>query len=152
MSAEEVAARTGLSVPAARLARRREFDECFVVDSPTQPDDSALEQAVRALGYRLTRGSLLHLLGHQDKGQAFRLLHAACERFFGTALRTIALGDGYNDLPMLLAADTAVLIPPPNGEPDPDLARALASHPHAITASAPGPAGWADALSAWLGP
>ena len=152
MSAQEVAELTGLSVEAARLARQREFDECFVMETATAPGGPTLEQAAQALGYRLTRGTLLHLLGHQEKGRALRLLRAAYERLLGTSLRTIALGDGYNDLPMLLAADTAVLIPPPIGASHSDLARALAAHPHVIAAPHPGPAGWASVLLELLGP
>ncbi len=146
MSVEEIGRLTGLDLGAAHRARQREFDECFIAAPGSELDLPALERAARDLGYCLTRGRLLHLLGRQDKGRALRLLRDAYQGYLGTPLHTIAVGDGWNDLPMLRKADTAVLVPGPDGRPRPELMRALRSHSDLITAPQPGPAGWARAL------
>jgi mannosyl-3-phosphoglycerate phosphatase len=56
----------------------------------------------------------------------------------------IALGDSPLDAPMLREADLAIIIPRPGGSADPVLRRRLR---RARVASAPGPAGWAKAVT-----
>jgi mannosyl-3-phosphoglycerate phosphatase len=143
MTDEEVAARTGLPLDVARLARQREYSEPFVCESGAA-DLQALEAAAASLGARVTQGGrFFHLLGPSDKGRAVRYVRASCPGLE----RTLGLGDAPNDLSLLREVDDAVIVPQPHGIHR-QLAEAL---PRATHASAPGPAGWAVAVSDWLG-
>jgi mannosyl-3-phosphoglycerate phosphatase len=144
MDAQEVAARTGLPLDVACLAREREFSEPFVAEAAVEL--AVLDEAARARGLRVTRGGrFFHLIGPVDKGDAVR----AVRTWLGSAARgrTPGFGDALNDLPLLQAVDQAVIVPRPDGTPHPDLVAAL---PHASVASAPGPAGWNAAVLAWI--
>jgi mannosyl-3-phosphoglycerate phosphatase len=113
MTDEQVAYRTGLPLDAARRARRREFTEPFVLeDEGVLPD---LARAAADAGLALTRGGRFHhLIGAaQDKGKAVRLVIDALAG--GERVRSIGLGDGDNDRPMLAAVDVAVVVPRPDG-------------------------------------
>jgi mannosyl-3-phosphoglycerate phosphatase len=143
MGARELRQLTGLKAEAARLALEREFDEPFVVEGGDAPDAARLARAAEARGLRVTRGGrFFHLHGHTDKGRALdRLLelYAAEGRHF----QCLALGDSANDLELLERAERAVIVPRPDGAPDPLLRARL---PGAELAPAPGPRGWNAAV------
>lgn len=146
MTAREVAALTGLSLAAARRARAREFDEPFVfVEGDARRHRRALRQVSRRHGLRCARGGQLfyHLHGPTDKGRAVRRVKRWLRALHGP-LRTVALGDGPHDLPLLREGDIPVIVPRPDGTPDPVLLRRC---PGARLAPAPGPKGWAAAVS-----
>lgn len=153
MSVEEVAALTGLPPDQAAWAKQREFDECFLLvnDARDPEQEERLAGAVRELGLRLTRGRFHHLLGRQDKGRALEILRRLFATRAGGLSHLIALGDSLNDLPMLQAADTAVVMPQPGGAPRPELIAALGERPALRIAPHPGPEGWCEALLRLLG-
>ncbi len=133
----EVADWCGFRVEEAQLARQREFDEPFLVESG---DGVALERAIRERGFHTTQGGRFwHILGNNDKGAALRALRRA---YFscGTAVTVAALGDSANDLPLLAGAEWPVLMPSRRLQ---ELRHAL---PHALVAPAPGSAGWGAAM------
>jgi mannosyl-3-phosphoglycerate phosphatase len=141
----EIAEATGLSLDQAELARRREFDEPFLID---EDDDASgrVAEAIAARGFRCTRGGrFLHITGDNDKGRAVRILTDLHRDQWGP-VRTIALGDSPNDLSMLTAADEAILIARSDATHDPEVLRALPG----VHEAGPGPAGWAAAVSALL--
>lgn len=130
---------TGLDAAAAARARARDFTEPFLLDDDALDDVRRLAET-EGLGVT-SGGRFHHLMGaEQDKGRAVRILRRCWREGGHAAARAIALGDGQNDVPMLEAADVAIRIPAP-GRPLPSVAR-----PDAITAPAPGPAGWSTAL------
>lgn len=135
-----VARWTGLELAAAGRARRREFSEPFLIDDETRLDD--LRRVAGEAGFAITTGGRFHhLMGaEQDKGRAIRILHRCWTDGSGRRARSVALGDGANDVPMLEAADVAVRIPAP-GRPLPVPRRS-----DVRTAPLPGPAGWSAAL------
>jgi mannosyl-3-phosphoglycerate phosphatase len=139
MTDEEVAERCGLTLDRARLARRREYDEPFLVPGAAPEAVTRLEALVREAGFRLTRGDrFCHVLGQHDKATAARAT-AELYRRGGGGVRTIALGGAANDVELLAWADIAVIV----GTGDaPALAEAL---PRARLA-APGPDGWNRAM------
>lgn len=150
MSAREVAQNTGLSAREAEWARQREFDEPFFFtgDGETQ---ARFLSAARERGLTITRGDRFwHAFAGSDKGRAverlMRLYRAALPG--SRRVRSVALGDSLNDLPMLQAASVAVIIPKPGGAHDEALAEAL---PRAIRAPAPGPQGWNATVLQLLG-
>lgn len=140
----EIARLTGLSLSDARRAARREFDEPFQVADGRRGEIAALRRFARAHGLRVTRGGrFYHLHGRTDKGRATRLVRALLEARHGP-LTLVALGDSPLDAPMLVAADVPIIVPRPDGRADPGLRRRVA---RARIAAAPGPAGWARAVS-----
>lgn len=139
LTVEALARETGLSLAAATRALRREFDEPFRLEGPGSLELEHLEGYVRDLGLQLTQGGrYFHLSGPHDKGWALRLLQGLLQGS-GLPLRTIALGDSPNDLPMLEAADTAVIVMRPGRIHHPVLLDRLL---RPVLASGVGPEGW----------
>jgi mannosyl-3-phosphoglycerate phosphatase len=145
MSAREVAQNTGLTPREAELARQREFDEPFFFTGGAE-EQARFLAAARERGLTVTRGGRFwHAFAGSDKGRAVeRLMKLYREALRGSGrVRSVALGDSANDLPMLKAAKVAVVIPKPGGAHDETLTDAL---PRAIRAPAPGPEGWNEAV------
>ncbi len=139
MSAADVAAVTGLTPQEAALAREREFDEPFLFDGGEAEEDE-LEKAIAAKGFHLTRGRFFHILGDSDKGKAVAMLAGLYRLKYGD-VRTVALGDSPNDIPMLERVDYPILVQKPDGRHDPRI-----KLPGLIRAEGIGPAGWNEAL------
>ncbi len=138
MDTRQVAELCGLNMEQAAMAQKREFDEPFLVLDGERAGE--LSQAIERRGRRWTRGGRFwHILGANDKAVAVRTL---IERFGAT--RTIALGDGLNDVEMLNAADAAVIIRSPQSE------QLKALTPLGAVTEHTGPAGWNTAVLAWL--
>lgn len=144
MTVAAVAAATGLSPGAARLARRREFDEPFLFVSDERAHARRAARHAARHGLVVTRGGRFwHLHGRSDKGHATRLARDLLRQANG-AFFIIALGDSPLDAPMLREADLPIIVPRPDGSADPALRRRLR---RARVAPAPGPAGWAQAVT-----
>jgi mannosyl-3-phosphoglycerate phosphatase len=140
LSVEEIADLTHLFRPEAALAKKREYDEPFLVEDPSLIP--AIEQAAAAVGLRITRGGrFFHLTGDNDKGRAVRRLQALYARTAGGSLRSIGLGDSLNDLPLLAAVDFPVLVQKPDGRHD-----SAVRLPNLILAPGVGPEGWRAAV------
>lgn len=137
MTDEEVAELTGLTVPEAKLARERDFDEPFVFDGA--PDERFL-RAIEAAKLNWTEGRLFHIMGRHDKGRAVCLLKSLYEKSLGDVV-SIGLGDSLNDLPMLQAVDRPVLVRHEDGSHDPRIVI-----PNLVKTHLSGPAGWNDAV------
>lgn len=138
----DVAAHTGLSLPAAALARDRHATEPLLWQD-TDALRVAFEGEMARHGLRLLRGGRFwHLMGAADKADGLR---AVRERLVGANpdIRwfTVALGDSPNDVAMLQAADLAVIIPNPARDTP-----LVVRHPRVLRATSPGPAGWNRAM------
>jgi mannosyl-3-phosphoglycerate phosphatase len=139
LSSQEVAHLCGFSLDQAKLARKREYDEPFVLQDEVFKE-KILEIARRSK-LNITRGGrFYHLLGQNDKGKAILMLKNIY-REKSEKLKTIALGDSSNDLPMLKAVDYPILVKKSDGSYDPSV-----KLDNIILASGPGPIGWHDAL------
>jgi len=140
LSAEEVARLTGLSPTDALLAKRREYDEPFVIEGRRVAWNDLL-RAVEAQGLRCTEGGrFYHLTGSNDKGIASTVLTKQYRRLAlaaGDTLTTIGLGDSLNDLPLLATVDYPILVQKPDRSYDPNI-----HLPRLIRADGIGPVGW----------
>lgn len=142
MTAEEVTASTGLPPSDAALALKREFGEPFIFEDEHHTE-SFLE-AIEAAGLHWTKGSIYHALGDNDKGKAVQVLTGLYKKAFG-AVRTIGIGDGLNDLPMLRTVDCPVLVQKKDGGYERGM-----DVPGLIRAQGIGPRGWRSALEALI--
>jgi mannosyl-3-phosphoglycerate phosphatase len=138
MTDEEVSKETGLPLQQARLARRREFDEAFVLETPERKSD--LCAAIERQGYRWTQGGrFFHIMGPSNKALAVEKLIELYRRQFGQ-VRTVGLGDAPNDLEFLRKVDVPVVIQSRRVD------QMQKEIPEARVTSLPGPAGWGDAV------
>lgn len=139
LSVEEVAHLCDFSTDDAVLAKRREYDEPLVFD-----DDiliTEIQEAAKLLNLQVIQGGRFHhLIGPNDKGKAVLRLIAIFRNKLDF-LKSFALGDSHNDLPMLAAVDTPILLPKANGQYD--LSIKLESLTFAENA---GPKGWCEAV------
>jgi len=128
-----------LSEDEALLAKYREYDEPFVVDEEQLIDE--IREAARLSNLKVTQGGRFHhLMGANDKGNATSRLIAIYRKKIGT-LKSVALGDSLNDLPMLAAVDIPILLPKAEGKFDPSVQL------EGLTfAEEPGPKGWCDVV------
>lgn len=108
----ELQKKTGLSLEAVKLAKKRDFSEPFL--TPTEIPAKQLTEVVRSQGFEVVVGDRFsHLIGSEaGKGKAVRWL---VERYQPVALSqpivTIGLGNSPNDLGMLEAVDHPIIIP-----------------------------------------
>lgn len=112
LSACELAEQAGMTLPEARRAKDREFDEPFTISSHSPYDLRRLREKIAEAGLRLTRrGRFYHLHSDAHKGIAVRILNALF-RHFHHHIQTIGLGYDLNDLPMLSAVDMPIVMRP----------------------------------------
>jgi len=143
MTVEEIASITGLSPEEARLSKEREFDEPFIMKNGA--DEERLRDAVLSLGLNFTVGRHYHLMGESDKGKAVRILTELYRKEFGD-IRTIAIGDSPNDIPMLEAVDIPVVVQKPGGIYDNRIVI-----PKLVRAEGIGPDGWRKVILELVG-
>jgi mannosyl-3-phosphoglycerate phosphatase len=109
MSAAEVAEITGLNLEFAELAQQREYDEPVEFDSSGK-DVSEFLVELGEVGLNWSHGGrLYHVMGGGGKGKAVEILSGLYRRMWGE-IRTVGLGNGLNDLPMLSRVDIPVLV------------------------------------------
>jgi mannosyl-3-phosphoglycerate phosphatase len=141
MGIDRIADLTGLDISTARLAASREFDEPFLVDSPVNPDMSALRRAAEQRGLVIAEGGrFIHLQGRNDKGLAMQQLIFLYEKREGKVV-SAALGDSPNDFSMLERADFPVLIRSKRDYPE-----LIKRIPGLVVTRGEGPKGWNEAV------
>lgn len=137
---------TGLDAASAALAARREFSEPVQwLGTPARREQFVA--ALEAAGARVQQGGrFLTVAGNCDKGQALCYLRCAYQRELpGRPIHDIAIGDSGNDVPMLEAAESALLVrSPTHGFP------ALARSAGVRRSHGLGPEGWSEGVLAWL--
>ncbi len=140
LSVEEIAKLTNLSIEKARLAKEREYTEPFLIKDPSQIPE--LESIALKQGLKITQGGrFYHLIGKdQDKGKAVKLLKDIFEKNLKNKVKTIALGDSKNDIPMLKEVDIPVLIPKKDGSYE------NISLPNLIKSKKPASEGWNEVV------
>ncbi len=104
MTVHEVAARCNLTMAQAASAKRRHWDEPFLILDPSMQD-----AVVAAADRPLPHGGRFFHLARSDKGRGVATVLRLMRRFRG-AVTSVGIGDSANDLPMLRAVDLPVLL------------------------------------------
>jgi mannosyl-3-phosphoglycerate phosphatase len=145
MDLSEVAALTGLTENQAALAQKREYSEPFVFTG-NKDEKQKLQIFVKKCPLNVTQGGrFFHLLGDNDKGKAVSIVIKGYKDV-NPKLKSIAIGDSYNDLPMLQKVDIPVLVQKQKGIFD----KKIFSLTDLIRAPGVGPEGWNKAILAIL--
>lgn len=144
MSDAEVASLTGLELQEAAHARKRDYDEPFIVPEADRSKQKEIVNAAKARGLTAVQGGRFwHLVGHPSKGTAVSILLEIYRQTYPRLL-SVGLGDSPNDFPFLDLVEIPVLVGACRG------ARPCAptgdSPAHARLISAPGPEGWNQAI------
>lgn len=140
MSAFDLARRANLDPQLALLALRREYDEPF--DILDMSRTGALLRAIERQDKRWTRGGeFYHIIGRNDKARATSALLDLYRKRYGR-VTAVGIGDGPNDAGFLGLMDQPWVV---QSRFAPQLLRHV---PGAHLASAPGPAGWNEAVAA----
>jgi mannosyl-3-phosphoglycerate phosphatase len=109
LTRKEIASLCGLDLEEAKLAKRREYDEPFIIEGG-EKEIRIVKKKIKVKGLNYTRGGRFHhILGKNDKGKAIEILKEFYEdEFF--SIRTVGIGDSLNDLSMLRAVDHPVFL------------------------------------------
>ena len=141
MRLDEAAVASGLTGIDLRRSMQRHFDEPFLLESGSLAD---VENAASSMGLRVRSGGRFHhLCGAVGKGAAARRVRDEITAALGQQPIVVALGDAPMDAEFLSIAEIPIIIPRPDGTPDPVLMETL---PDARVAPAAGPRGWANAI------
>lgn len=110
MTDEKVGKAIGLDQHSVIRAKQRDFTEPFVLKDERKLEE--LQQLAQGYQLKITRGGrFYHLMGElQDKGVAVSETIELFENFYGTQVKTMALGDSQNDLEMLGCVDVPIVI------------------------------------------
>jgi mannosyl-3-phosphoglycerate phosphatase len=109
LSIEDLVHLCKLSPKEAAFAKKREYDEPFMVEggeNEVERVKSKIEE--NGLNY-VWGGKFHHILGKNDKGKAVNLLKELYRREF-SSIFTIGIGDSRNDFPMLRVVDRPIYL------------------------------------------
>ena len=109
LSEEDLTSICGLSPEEAAFAKKREYDEPFIVEGgPKEVEIVKKKIKIKGMNY-IWGGRFHHILGNNDKGKAVEILKELYEKQF-FSISTVGIGDSLNDLPMLSAVDYPILL------------------------------------------
>ena len=144
LSAEEVAAATGLDIHGAALAKQRLASEPIIwSDESVRLADFKAQLQARGL-HLVSGGRFYHVMNPTDKGVAARRLMRVIAATCGSELTVLACGDSPNDKPMLEAAQGCALFPQRDGS------YMACTHPFSVKAKSAGALPWLEAVNELL--
>lgn len=143
---EGLAQLTGLSSLQATLSHQREHSEPIRWIG-SEKRKKAFISTLSETGAKLLQGGrFLSLGGQANKGTALLQLQAIYKANHSSCnICSLAIGDSNNDIDMLEAASSALIIKSTNHQP-PTLARVE----NTLLSDKPGPKGWVEGVSKWL--
>ncbi len=122
MTDEEIIRITNIGKEEVPLARQRNFDEPFVINSENIKDDIIkLKEHFQKLGLNIIRGNrFYHLTGNSNKGKAIKKLLSEYEKNYDSGWISLGFGDSPNDIPMFEVVDIPIAVkkPPEPGHYD----------------------------------
>ena len=143
MSAEQIAACTGLDLADAQRSRQRGYGEPIQWLGEADKRQAFIQWLESQGGHLLQGGRFLHLCDQCDKGAALLWMEQEFRRQANVQnLTTLAIGDSGNDVAMLDAADIALIIRSPV-HPPPKLQRRQGVY----YSEEAGPEGWASGVN-----
>jgi predicted mannosyl-3-phosphoglycerate phosphatase (HAD superfamily) len=144
MDVADVAKLTGLDEKSAMLAKKREYEETLNLEGTEQEIQFILNKIAEA-GLKWSKGGRFYGVSRgSDKGKAAKVVIGLLEEKLGK-IKTIGIGDSFNDVPMLSEVDYPVLVQKPGDYWEEIELKNL----HRI--SGVGPAGWVRAVEELMG-
>jgi len=141
LTEKEISSICGLDLKEAALAKKREYDEPFIIEGSEKEVDRVKEKIKeKGLNY-VWGGRFHHILGKNDKGKAVEILKELYENQFFSIL-TVGIGDSLNDVPMLSAVDEPFLLK----EGDDPLPEVLSSTQNLTVIEGRGPQVWNEVV------
>jgi mannosyl-3-phosphoglycerate phosphatase len=114
LSEEDLVFLSGLTREEAAWAKKREYDEPFLIEGG-EKEIKIVQEKIRQRGLNYVWGGRFHhILGKNDKGKAAQILKDLYKKEF-SSIQTVGIGDSLNDLPMLSAVDHPIFL---KGEED----------------------------------
>ncbi|MBS3907704.1 MAG: mannosyl-3-phosphoglycerate phosphatase, partial [Syntrophaceae bacterium] len=109
LTEEELSSISGLSLEEAEFAKKREYDEPFIIEGGEREIET-VRRKIEGKGMNYVWGGKFHhILGKNDKGKAVEILKELYENEF-FSISTVGIGDSLNDIPMLLAVDHPIFL------------------------------------------
>jgi len=108
MNVKEVAEVTGLNLELAKRAKMRQYSETIVLMDIEDPEAVLGRVKEKGLNWAYGRRHCT-IMGENDKGRAVEILTKMYKRIW-KGLKTVGIGDGLNDLPMLSKVDMPFLV------------------------------------------
>jgi len=109
LTEEEISSLCGLSFKETEFAKKREYDEPFMIEGG-EKEIKIVREKIEEKGLNYAWGGKFHhILGKNDKGKAVKILKELYENHF-FSIFTIGIGDSLNDLPMLSVVDRPVFL------------------------------------------
>lgn len=106
---EELSSLCGLSQKEATFAKKREYDEPFMIEGG-EKEFEIVKRKIKEKGMNYAWGGRFHhIFGKNDKGKAVKILKELYENQF-FSIYTVGIGDSLNDLPMLLLVDCPIFL------------------------------------------
>jgi mannosyl-3-phosphoglycerate phosphatase len=140
LSEKDLASLSGLNREEAALARKREYDEPFLIEGGGK-EIEIVQKKIRERGLNYVWGGRFHhILGQNDKGKAVEILKELYRNQF-SSIHTVGIGDSLNDLPMLSAVDHPIFL---KGEED--LSSEISSVKDLVLLEGTGPQAWNGAI------
>ena len=151
MSLREIANNTHQSQPLAELDRQREFSERFFFAGDTATSIRRFVQIATDRKWTAVPGKpFWELYSGNDEGLALRYL-MRLYRAGRTRLTSVAIGSSLRDLPLLAAADHAIVLPRSGNTIEAGLIDRLSRGSKTTPGEASGPEGWSRAVLEVLG-
>lgn len=112
MDALDIANLTGLDVKSAKLAKKREYEETLNLEG-TERDIKVILSKIEEAGLKWSKGGRFYSVSRgSDKGKATKIVTELFEKKLGK-IRTIGIGDSFNDVAMLSQVGFPVLVQKP---------------------------------------